>query len=79
MMRNLNEPGVLRIMLYFRFSNAKRHHIFISYEIDNREDENAADNTNDPVSEYYCTSQSKTRTLGICEHVTSVLWYLGFA
>jgi len=76
--QHINEPGFLRIRLYSRFRNATRHQIFISYEIDNR-DENAADNANDPINGYYCTCQSGARTLGTCAHVASVLWYLGFA
>ncbi|XP_077275553.1 uncharacterized protein LOC143904609 [Temnothorax americanus] len=77
--QHFNEPGFLRIRLYSRFRNATRHQIFISYEIDNRDDENAADNANEPINGYYCTCQSGARTLGTCAHVASVLWYLGFA
>ncbi|XP_018365999.1 PREDICTED: uncharacterized protein LOC108765508 [Trachymyrmex cornetzi] len=77
--QHFNEPGFLRIRLYSRFRNATRHQIFISYETDNRDDENAAHNLNEPINGYYCTCQSGARTLGTCAHVASVLWYLGFA
>lgn len=76
--QHINEPGFLRIRLYSRFRNATRHQIFISYEIDNR-DENAADNANNSINGYYCTCQSGARTLDTCTHVASILWYLGFA
>ncbi|KYN20618.1 hypothetical protein ALC57_07026, partial [Trachymyrmex cornetzi] len=77
--QHFNESGFLRIRLYSRFRNATRYQIFISYETDNRDDENAAHNLNEPINGYYCTCQSGARTLGTCAHVASVLWYLGFA
>lgn len=65
--------------MYSRFRNATRYQIFILYEIDNRDNENAGDNTNDQINGYYCTCQYEARTLGTCAHVASVLWYLSVA
>ncbi|XP_066600076.1 uncharacterized protein [Prorops nasuta] len=75
---HFNESGFLRVRLYSRFRNAIKHQIFISYELSNRDDGNAAENVK-PINGYYCTCQSGARTLGTCAHVASVLWYLGFA
>nr|XP_023015040.1 TLD domain-containing protein 1 [Leptinotarsa decemlineata] len=35
------------------------------------------DEPNEPILGYYCTCKTGSRTLGICAHVPSVLWYLG--
>jgi hypothetical protein len=32
-----------------------------------------------PIQGYYYTCKSGARTLGICAHITSVLWFIGYA
>lgn len=72
---HFNEPGFIRVRIYSRFRNAKKHQIFISYSNEREE----GNNLDDLILGYYCTCQSGARTLGTCAHVTSVLWFLGFA
>ncbi|XP_058810265.1 uncharacterized protein LOC131675349 isoform X2 [Phymastichus coffea] len=76
--QNINEPGFLRIRLYSRFRNATRHQIFISYAVQDVDNEDRQ-NDEDTILDYYCICQSGARTLGTCAHVASVLWYLGYA
>ncbi|XP_058796541.1 uncharacterized protein LOC131667246 [Phymastichus coffea] len=76
--QNINEPGFLRIRLYSRFRNATRHQIFISYAVQDVDNEDRQ-NDEDTILGYYCTCQSEARTLGTCAYVASVLWYLGYA
>ena len=66
----------MRARVYSRFRNATKYQIFISYTT---EEEERIDNRTDLINGYYCTCQSGARTLGACAHVTSILWFLGFA
>lgn len=34
---------------------------------------------NDLTKSWYCTSKNGARVVGTCAHVTSVLWFLGYA
>lgn len=79
---NINDEGFLRIRVKSRFRNATKHQVFISYRIihdgnNNENDEEGA--AEDVISGYYCTCQCGARTVGTCSHVTSVLWFLGYA
>lgn len=77
---HINEPGFLRIRVYSRFRNATRHQTFISYRnIDVEGMNNVNDTDDDLISGYYYTYQSGARTVGTCAHVTSILWFLGYA
>ncbi|XP_024884657.1 uncharacterized protein LOC112462835 [Temnothorax curvispinosus] len=76
--KHLNEAGFLRIRVYSRFRNAGRHQIFILFRVADDEGIENADDA-DPITGYYCTCQSGARTLGACAHVTSVIWFLGYA
>lgn len=68
----LPEPGFLRVRIYSRFRNRTRYQLWVSYL------PNGLVN-NQPIRGYYCTCKTGARTLGTCVHITSVLWYLGFA
>ena len=70
------EPGFIRVRVYSRFRNAGRYHLWIAY-ISNEQREQEADE--EPILGHYCTCKSGARTVGSCAHVTSVLWYLGYA
>lgn len=73
------QPGLLRVRVFSRFSNSAKYQLWISYEpvIDN--DGGMEVDIPAPIKGYYCTCKSGARTLGTCAHITSVLWYLGFA
>lgn len=66
------EPGFIRLRIYSRFRRATRYYIWISYNIENNDDD-------PPIIRYYCTCKSGTRTLGTCVHIANVLWFLGYA
>ena len=66
------EPGFLRARIWSRFRNATRYQLWIEYLP-------IANVDNEPIRGYYCTCKTGARTLGTCVHITSVLWYLGFA
>lgn len=68
----LPEPEFLRVKVGFCYRNRTRHQLWISY-LPNVAVENAL------IRGYYCTCMTGARTLGTCVHVTSVLWYLGYA
>lgn len=68
----------MRIRIYSKFRNATRHQTFIDYVVHDDSDEDKKD-VDDPIIGYYSTCQCGARTLGACEHVASVLWYLGYA
>ena len=67
------ENNFICLRVYSRFRNRIRHQVFISYVEDEIEGEEG------PINGYYCTCQSGERTLGMCAHVASILWYLGYA
>lgn len=59
---HFNEPGFIRLRIYSRFRRATRYYLWISYNIENSNDDL-------PISGYYCTCKSGARTLGTCGHV----------
>ena len=65
-------PGLLRARLYSRFRQEAKHYIFVQYN------ENVL-NDEDPITGTYCTCKVGARTVGLCAHISSVLWYLGHA
>ncbi|KYN19756.1 hypothetical protein ALC57_07909 [Trachymyrmex cornetzi] len=90
MLRNqnrLSEPGLMRVRVFSRFRNATKHQLWISYrpigdgEVDENDGIEVYNRLEDdpPIQGYYCTCRSGARTLGTCVHVTSVLWFLGYA
>ncbi|KAJ8672725.1 hypothetical protein QAD02_003985 [Eretmocerus hayati] len=64
----IDEPGLLRVRIWSRYSNATRHQLWIAYGYDDED-----------ILAYYCTCRAGARTLGTCAHVASVLWFLGHA
>lgn len=68
------EPGLLRAKIFSRFTQAVKHSLFISYLLPPIDDVQL-----DPITGTYCTCKVGARTLGVCAHVASVIWYLGYA
>ena len=75
--RNRAEPGLLRFRIFSSFRIATRYQLWILFRVNHNS--NNERNTNRQILGYYCTCKSGARTLGCCAHVTSVLWYLGYA
>lgn len=40
---------------------------------------NYSQNEGNDIVQHYCTCLSGRRTMGTCAHITSILWYLGYA
>ncbi|XP_043480300.1 uncharacterized protein LOC122509998 [Leptopilina heterotoma] len=72
------EEGFIRLRIYSRFTNAKRHQIWIVFNTEYNP-ENDQDQDNNPILGYYCICKVGARTLGACAHITSILWFLGYA
>ncbi|KMQ84946.1 hypothetical protein RF55_16831 [Lasius niger] len=68
------EEGLIRVRLFSRFRNAVRYQLWITYK-----NNKTLEEADEPITGYYCTCVSGSRTLGSCAHVASVLWFLGFA
>lgn len=68
------ELGFIRVRIFSRFRNATKHQLWISYQ---PTDEICEERI--PIRGHFCTCKSGARTLGTCAHITSVLWYLGYA
>ena len=74
---NREIPGLLRFRIYSRFRNATRYQLWIAFRVnDGQDNEEPGDES---ILGYYCTCRAGARTLGCCAHVSSVLWYLGWA
>lgn len=73
------QPGLLRMRIRSRYRNQKTHQLWISYRPINGEGDGADPEEDQPIDGYYCTCYSGARTVGTCAHVTSVLWFLGYA
>jgi len=68
--------------VFSRFRNATKYQTWIAYQAigDNDvHDQDDAVHENNIIKGYYCTCRSGARTIGTCAHVSSVLWFLGYA
>lgn len=65
---------IVHIKLRSRFSSQTVHDLWVEYNYELRLTEGQ-----NPILNYYCECKSGSRNLGMCAHVTSVLWYLGIA
>ncbi|XP_062587204.1 uncharacterized protein LOC134248846 [Saccostrea cucullata] len=60
------DPHLLKVKMQSRHVSSKSHVLWISY--------NAAE-----VTAWYCLCKTGARVVGVCAHVASILWYLGYA
>ena len=58
--------GILRARIQSRHISSKSYMLWISY-------------SSVSVNSWYCQCRAGARVVGACAHVSSVLWYLGFA
>lgn len=73
------ERGLLRVRVYSRFHDRTTHQLWIAYVPNGDLDDEQEDQNEELVLGYYCTCQSGSRIVGTCAHITSVLWFLGYA
>ena len=73
----MDDPTLVRVRLY-RFRNRTKYQIFIQFNA--AAIEHVPPNQEIvPILGHYCTCKSGAKTLGCCAHISSVLWYLGYA
>lgn len=65
----LNDLQLVRIRVKSRHRNTVKYQLFISFNVAERQ----------PILEYYCTCRSGARTVGMCCHVASIVWFLAYA
>ena len=65
-----DDDRLIRCRLHSRHSNATRY--FICIQFDNDDDD-------EPIKDHYCQCKDGKRMMGCCVHVSTVLWYLGYA
>ena len=58
--------GVLRVSIQSRHTSAKKYLVWVEYD-------------EVLVKSWYCQCKAGARVVGACAHVSSILWYLGYA
>ena len=61
---------LIRERIQSRHMNAKKYFLWVRYC--------ESDDSDDPVSAWYCQYKAGMRTVRCCAHVVSVLWYFGY-
>ena len=64
-------PGMLRCRIQSRHINAKRYFCWIEY--------NTEAVAAQSIVAWFCLCKAGQRLVGCCAHVTSTLWFLGYA
>ena len=64
-------PGMLRGRIQSRHINAKRYFCWIEYDTEAE--------TSESIVAWFCQCKAGPRIVGCCAHVTSILWFLGYA
>ncbi|CAC5380048.1 unnamed protein product [Mytilus coruscus] len=59
-------PDLLRIRIQSRHVSSKRYFVWIKY-------------SESDVNSWYCTCRAGARVVGVCAHVTAIIWYLSSA
>jgi hypothetical protein len=66
------EANILHVKINSRHQSQVVHNIWIEYDhlLKLTEGQN-------PIMNWYCTCKASARILGMCAHITSVIWFLG--
>ncbi|CAC5421707.1 unnamed protein product [Mytilus coruscus] len=59
-------PDLLRIRIQSRHVSSKKYFVWIKY-------------SESDVNSWYCTCRAGARVVGVCAHVTAIIWYLSSA
>ncbi|CAG2203167.1 unnamed protein product [Mytilus edulis] len=59
-------PDLLRIRIQSRHVSSKKYFVWIKY-------------SESEVNSWYCTCRAGARVVGVCAHITSIIWYLSSA
>jgi hypothetical protein len=60
------DPGLIRVKIHSRHISSKQYILWIQF-------------TKSTISAWYCKCRAGACVVGVCSHIASVLWYLGFA
>eukprot|EP00732_Lithocolla_globosa_P003286 Lithocolla_globosa_v1_NODE_2564_length_1952_cov_44.540327.p1 type:complete len:325 gc:universal NODE_2564_length_1952_cov_44.540327:155-1129(+) len=60
------ETRLIRVKIQSRHINGKKYHCWLRYD-------------EQKVQNWYCKCKPGARTVGMCSHLASVIWYLGYA
>ena len=63
------EENLIRCQIKSRHKSQVKYHCFIRYDLSN---------DLQPIVDYYCTCPTGARTVGMCAHTASVIFYLGY-
>ena len=66
-----DEPGLLRVEVHSRHKHNTFYKVYVKYQPNGR--------GSDAIIGYVCRCKVGSRTVGCCSHITSVLWFLGYA
>ena len=62
--------GLIRAQLQSRHVSSKQYFVYIQYD-------DLSEGCN-KIKEWYCQCRTGARTVGMCAHIASVIWYLGY-
>jgi len=65
---SVENPLLVKAYMKSRYCDGRHHHIFVLMDKTGR----------DSVTEYYCTCESGTQTVGCCTHIMRIVWFLGY-
>lgn len=68
---SITNPLLIKAYMKSRFRSTKSHHIFVLVD--------KSKTGRETISEYFCTCETGSRTVGCCSHIMTVIWYLGYA
>ena len=58
--------GLLRAHIQSRHVTSKKYFVYVQYD-------------DSGIQEWYCQCRTGARTVGMCAHIASLIWYLGYA
>ena len=62
--------GLIRAQLQSRHVSSEQYFVYIQYD-------DLSEGCN-KIKEWYCQCRTGARTVGMCAHIASVIWYLGY-
>ena len=62
-----HSKDIIRVQIRSRHKSQTKYNVWIQFE-----------DSDDPIKDYYCQCPTGTRTIGMCAHTASILYYLGY-
>ena len=64
-----HSDDLIRGQIKSRHKSQTKYNVWIRYDLEDK---------NDPVKDYYCVCPAGKRTIGMCAHTASILYFLGY-